>query len=353
MQIFQPIKIVYFVFVCIASSLLFSSFNIVSSGVPPSGYSGATGANCSTCHAPPIVPSTGFVSTPSLPSAYIPGDSYPFSVLISNAAGARWGFSMKAIDASGNPIGTFSTTNSNAGVTSDELHHVSAVSSPAPSYTYNNLTWTAPATPMGPVTFYVAAVAADGMGGNGNDNVHTNTSTATALPIELISFKGKNEQKANFLTWQTASESNNSHFEIERSEDGVMYESIGKINGQRNSSTVQSYSFSDKNIWNKTNYYRLKQVDFDGRSTTSKAIVLKNQTNADFKVFPNPTKDFVQVSLSNDEIITKIELIDLQGRTVLETDKNQLSLKNQTKGTYVVRATNGEGQFFSKMIVVE
>ena len=103
--------------------------------------------------------------------------------------------------------------------------------------------------------------------------------TPVVLPIELSSFTAVNENEANKIQWQTLSERNNSHFIIERSEDGINWENIHQRVGAGYSSEVLDYELLDYNYENTVNYYRLTQVDFDGERETFDVISIDNSQN--------------------------------------------------------------------------
>nr|HMT30974.1 T9SS type A sorting domain-containing protein [Bacteroidia bacterium] len=116
----------------------------------------------------------------------------------------------------------------------------------------------------------------------------------TPLPVSLLSFSIKTTTTGHELNWSTATEINNAGFEIERSESGsVDFEKIGFIQGHGNSSQVNHYSFSDKELQSNINYlYRLKQIDFDGRFSYSKILKSKNALlNREIIAGPNPFKE--------------------------------------------------------------
>lgn len=99
------------------------------------------------------------------------------------------------------------------------------------------------------------------------------------LPIELISFDGYNKNNNNILTWSTASENNNDYFTVERSEDGVNWDVIDTVGGAGNSQSNINYSLVDNNYREVINYYRLKQVDFDGQyELFEKIVAIDNRT---------------------------------------------------------------------------
>jgi hypothetical protein len=87
----------------------------------------------------------------------------------------------------------------------------------------------------------------------------------TTLPVELIKLEAENDNGRNYVTWWTSTENNNDYFVVERSEDGVNFKEIGTMGGQGNSKEIVSYRFSDLYYTRGVvNYYRLKQVDYDG-----------------------------------------------------------------------------------------
>lgn len=112
------------------------------------------------------------------------------------------------------------------------------------------------------------SVSAGPGGGTSNGGIIPNT--PTPLPIELISFEGVRDGDKVRLNWSTATETNNDYFLVERSEDGIHFNSIGKVNGAGNSLSMKNYYLYDSNPFESINYYRLKQTDFNTNSTTQK-----------------------------------------------------------------------------------
>ena len=117
------------------------------------------------------------------------------------------------------------------------------------------------------------------------------TKLISPLPVSLTSFTAKaNKIGSVDLAWTTASEQNNSHFEVNRSTDGANFNTIDKVNGNGTIATVNNYSYTDNSPAAGVNYYQLKQIDFDGKYTVSKVVSAKvglNQSN--IKVLANKT----------------------------------------------------------------
>ncbi|MFT6970521.1 MAG: hypothetical protein ACJAXX_001087 [Roseivirga sp.] len=112
-----------------------------------------------------------------------------------------------------------------------------------------------------------------------------------ALPIQLLSFTAKTNDASVQLNWGTANEINNDYFDIERSTDGICFNSVRKINGAGNSAQTIHYSTYDYWPLEGVSYYRLKQTDFDGESSCSdiKAVHFTDKNTVNLKISPNPS----------------------------------------------------------------
>ncbi len=172
------------------------------------------------------------------------------------------------------------------------------------------------------------------------------------LPVELLSFSGSEESKHNQLTWSTASELNNSHFEVERSPDGQKFEHLGKVNGHGTSTLQHKYVFLDENPI-ATAYYRLKQVDVDGQYEYSDVIALKRTQNKALtigNIFPSPTKGQARFNISVSEATqATISIIDVTGRP-LSAQKIQLEVGEQQQTIDLTKMPNG---IYTVMITAE
>jgi hypothetical protein len=118
---------------------------------------------------------------------------------------------------------------------------------------------------------------ADGVRGSFRPNIKIALADPVALPIELLYFNVEKFGRYNHLTWSTASESNNDYFEIEKTNDGVDFYPITRVNGGGNSSIKIDYEYDDYTKDNDVNYYRLKQIDYDAKFTFSDLISVDNR----------------------------------------------------------------------------
>lgn len=186
----------------------------------------------------------------------------------------------------------------------------------------------------------------------------------TDLPVEFTNFKGWNDNAVNVLQWITETELNNERFEIERSIDLQNgFATIGVVSGAGNSSEVLTYAFEDTAPMLGINYYRLRQVDFDGTFTYSKIIAIDVKGLKDAQVFfPNPTLDLVsyQFNTTKEEAL-KITIIDLLGKTLAETvyqtnlgiNTTKISLTAYPAGTYLIKVQNSNGAIIATERIIK
>ncbi len=154
------------------------------------------------------------------------------------------------------------------------------------------------------------------------------------LPVELISFKGFNDEGHVLLTWQTAQEIDNDRFEIERRSEDGSYEVVGTLKGVGNSINVENYSFTDAIPFYGSNFYRLKQVDFDGQFEFSDAIFVHVPDDGTLQVFPNPFSKTINIKLGDQEELLGMLLYDVSGKVIVVTNNLDNELSEATLSIY-------------------
>jgi len=137
-------------------------------------------------------------------------------------------------------------------------------------------------------------------GVNVNSNQAVSAGMCSTLPVELTTFKATTNDKNVFLNWQTATETDNAGFEVQRSENGKSFKSVTFVDGHGTTLEAQTYNFIDETAQaGKTYHYRLKQIDFDGQFAFSDVVLVtldtKVSTAGDF--FPNPVAGETQLEL--------------------------------------------------------
>jgi hypothetical protein len=128
----------------------------------------------------------------------------------------------------------------------------------------------------------------DNTSGNATLTVSAFSPPGGILPIKLISFTAALTNKDVKLEWQTATETNNDRFEVERSDNNKDFAAITSVKARGNTSTLQQYIAYDKTPLTAVNYYRLKQVDIDGNFTYSPVVAVKPSYRNSTQVYPNP-----------------------------------------------------------------
>lgn len=166
---------------------------------------------------------------------------------------------------------------------------------------------------------------------------------AGALPVDLLAFSAKKQDRDVVLYWATANEENNDYFTIEKSTDGRNFTTIGEVAGAGNSDNVIEYDFMDEKPAIGKNYYRLKQTDFDG------AYEYFNIQTVDFKgagnvsIYPNPVTDRLTVNTVDTENVT-VQIFNLMGQLVQQSNQTSINLADIAKGTYFVKVTDSSTQ---------
>jgi uncharacterized repeat protein (TIGR02543 family) len=146
--------------------------------------------------------------------------------------------------------------------------------------------------------------------------------TGQPLPVELVSFKGSCIEEQNILTWQTASESNSSHFDIEKSRDGEIWNVIGKKEAAGNSNELLTYQFVDAEKNNSKIYYRLNQVDFDGKSEYFGPVTTDcDASNFEASTLPNPSNGNFWVKIQSNEASSAVLcIVDVKGNNLFSNE---------------------------------
>lgn len=122
------------------------------------------------------------------------------------------------------------------------------------------------------------------------------TSSSVSLPIRLVSFTGKRLTDNQVeLKWTTALEENNLGFEVERSKDGISFDKIGFVDGAGNSVQIKNYNYLDNNQI--AAYYRLRQVDLDGKFSLSNIVFVSGSNQDKLRAYPNPYSNARNISV--------------------------------------------------------
>ena len=151
------------------------------------------------------------------------------------------------------------------------------------------------------------------------------------------------------VSWATASEKNNDHFDIQRSAAGEGFATIGTVKGQGNSTSAHEYAFTDGHPLAGQAYYRLRQVDADGSTSYSPVVAVQRTTEA--AAYPNPTAGSITLPASSDPI--RYRVLNSVGQTLLSgqaAGTEKLDLSSLPKGTFFLELTTASGRRTQRLL---
>jgi hypothetical protein len=200
--------------------------------------------------------------------------------------------------------------------------------------------WSAP-TVYGPATFNYAGVV-----------------SITDLPVILTDFVVNASAGNASITWTTQQEVNSSYFSIERSANGSNWEQIATVDAKGNSAIKSNYGYNDNAPLNGVGYYRLKMVDLDGSYMYSDIKVIHATLVKGISFFPNPTKDYVNVSLSGSASEVTVQLISQSGQVLQERKAAagnagtvSMNVQQYAQGMYILKVTGAGVEQTGKLMI--
>jgi hypothetical protein len=182
------------------------------------------------------------------------------------------------------------------------------------------------------------------------------------LPVKFIGMWAKNADNGVQVNWQVTNEVNVKEYVVERSYDGRIYANAGTVDYHRPQTSINHYTFTDVSANNNSKiYYRIRQVDIDGRFTFSSIAIVTPGIASSMQVFPNPAVNEVNINITvANKQLTTVDLIDLNGRKLLSktvylvTGGNSFSLDHLSrlpKGSYFIRIFADAENCYHKVII--
>ncbi len=172
------------------------------------------------------------------------------------------------------------------------------------------------------------------------------------LPVVLGNFSASlTAENTVLVSWATEQEVNSSYFAVQRSSNGSDWTTIGTVAAKGNSATVSTYSFTDKSALNGIDYYRLQMVDLNGSYAFSPISVVRTSLVQNISVFPNPARNYINITLGGSVPTVNVRLIDLTGKVLQEQRLNASSLNttismpvsSYAQGVYILQAIKADG----------
>jgi hypothetical protein len=162
------------------------------------------------------------------------------------------------------------------------------------------------------------------------------------VPVIWKSFWGEAKEKTIQLKWTLLDQVNNKGFEIQRSANGIQYESLDFVDAA-NSLLNSNYTFYENAPLNGANIYRIRQVDKDGSSSFSNSITIRLNNKNNFTIYPNPVKDFITIQSATSDNIKYI-IFDLFGKKILSgtvSNNQKISIQKIPNGIYSLQLNTG------------
>ncbi len=177
------------------------------------------------------------------------------------------------------------------------------------------------------------------------------------VPITLLSFTAVLRNREVFIDWKTTAEYNNHYFDVERSNDGINFIKIGRVNGNGTTSLPHDYSLVDAHPETGINYYRLKQVDFDARYTYSHIVAVQLNKPDIISVYYNDQSNTVEITFNKKQDNMQLALYGANGQLIkyTTTEKNinaySFKLPVLATGIYMLRIMNDKLTFTKKLYI--
>lgn len=189
-----------------------------------------------------------------------------------------------------------------------------------------------------------------------SNNTMSMTCNEKLLPIELLSFNSNCNNQNAILKWSTMTENNNDYFIIERSNNAINWENIGRVDGAGNSFTLKNYSYTDKEPFKETSFYRLKQTDFDGNFKHTYIIAFENCSKnlTELDIYPNPGNGAVRLLLEGGkDSFVSAAIYNSFGEKVYDLKKHQteIDLTDKSDGIYFLHFNIISGIIVKKLVI--
>jgi hypothetical protein len=177
----------------------------------------------------------------------------------------------------------------------------------------------------------------------------------SSLPLTLTNFSATAINQNIKTIWQTASEQNTSHFNIQNSSDGIAFSKIGTISAV--GSGANNYSFIDEHPNYGINYYRLQSMDKDGSFVYSKTVSVTINDKRYFSIVPNPARDFATINFSKPVENTSVRVYDITGKPLMvnavprNTTSYKLNVQSLPNGFYIIHVNTPAANYTEKLLI--
>ena len=174
------------------------------------------------------------------------------------------------------------------------------------------------------------------------------------LPVTLTAFTATKQNTAIALNWRTETELNNNYFEVQRSADGSNFITIGTVRGAGTTNVAQKYNLIDTKPLRGINYYRLNQVDFDGKQAFSPTVSVSMNDKVIVDIMPNPAYNSVNIAISGENSTASVRIADATGRVLSAVDNisnNQsIDISQLPQGVYFMQISVDKQTYVRRLV---
>jgi trimeric autotransporter adhesin len=179
--------------------------------------------------------------------------------------------------------------------------------------------------------------------------------TVSPFPVSFLGINAIKQNTSVLVGWETSSEVNSSHFIVQRSLNGIDFSSeVGIVPATGNSATKRTYSLFDHSPVTGLNYYRIKQIDIDGRFSYSSVVAVSFEKNVSVSCYPNPALTFFRIYINNPAGYS-YSLHELTGKLVktgtISGSSTLVDVKNLQASTYLLTIYNGRSDIYSFRVI--
>ncbi|MES2560509.1 MAG: choice-of-anchor V domain-containing protein [Bacteroidota bacterium] len=327
-----------------------------SGSAPPSAMTNAPGnSNCTSCHSSTLATSgtlwNGITLTTTVPlTSLLPNTVYTLNLTFSDPSSDKYGFQLVALPSGATAatasVGTLTATGLQTEVnvqTGRQYMSHSALGTSAPAFTKTwTFNYTTPTAFTGGINFYVVVNSTDNDGTFGGDQIFAKIFASTVMPVKWLSYGLTPTDNGFHIKWATACEVDNSHFEIEKSSDALSWEVIAKVKSKGNTNATTHYSYTDESESTANSFYRIKQVDFNGRFEYSKILSSQKEGSEEYVTY-DATQRLIQVH--NATQMASTTLFSLSGKPVATSeDGTDINVSSLERGIYLLQLPSGNYQ---------
>ncbi len=181
-------------------------------------------------------------------------------------------------------------------------------------------------------------------------------SVSFILPVNLVQFSASKNNGTAMINWTTTDEINVGYYEVQRSDDGIVFYTIGTV-AARNQTDLQQYQFADSQPLKEQTYYRLRSVDIDGKTKLSKVVKISNLNMGAYLTVANPVHNAIHITAGNTGGVFEYRINTLGGQTVRGGSINitgsvaEIPLPASFKGVYILQMQKAGFNFVQKIVV--